>query len=62
MTACRIDNSYILKIADFGMCREVLEKDYYRMDDMKKPMPIRWMSTESLQWGKFTVKSDVVGK
>lgn len=49
-----------MKIADFGMSRDVYERDYYKMDDMNKPLPMKWMAVESLQEGRYTSKSDVV--
>jgi len=49
-----------VKIADFGMSRDVYSQDYYRMEDMNKPLPMKWMAVESLKEGKYTSKSDVV--
>lgn len=49
-----------MKIADFGMSREIYERDYYRMEDMQKPVPMKWMAIESLMEGMYTTKSDVV--
>ena len=56
----RVDGGYIVKIADFGMSRDVYEKDYYTMGNMNKPLPMKWMAVESLKEGKYTTKSDVV--
>ena len=55
-----MDGSYIVKIADFGMSRDVYEKDYYTMHNMNKPLPMKWMAVESLKEGRYTSKSDVV--
>ena len=57
---CRIDGSYLVKIADFGMSRDIYEKDYYKMEDQTKPVPMKWMALESLKEGKYTTNSDVV--
>jgi len=57
---CRVDGYYFVKIADFGMSRDVYSQDYYRMGDMSKPLPMKWMAVESLKEGKYTSKSDVV--
>ena len=57
----RVDDNYIVKIADFGMSRDVYEKDYYTTSDVNKPMPIRWMAVESMKEGMYSTKSDVVG-
>ena len=56
----RIDGSYLVKIADFGMSRDIYEKDYYKMEDQTKPVPMKWMALESLKEGKYTTNSDVV--
>ena len=51
-----------MKVADFGMARDVLDKEYYSIQDHKKAkLPVKWMAIESLQTQKFTTKSDVVG-
>lgn len=57
----RLDESYTVKVADFGMARDVLEKEYYSVQDHRKAkLPVKWMAIESLQTQKFTTKSDVV--
>ena len=58
---CRVNSAHEVKIADFGLSRDLHRKDYYKMAELhNKPMPIKWMAAESLNLGKFTVKSDVV--
>jgi serine/threonine protein kinase len=47
---------YIVKISDFGMAR-TMNKGYYKTES--KTIPVRWCSPESLQFGKFTIHSDV---
>ena len=49
-----------MKVADFGLSREMYEKDYYHNRDKKGKLPIKWMALESLQDLVFTTKSDVV--
>ncbi|XP_036389774.1 macrophage-stimulating protein receptor-like isoform X1 [Megalops cyprinoides] len=57
---CMLDESYTVKVADFGMARDVLDKEYYSVQDQRKAkLPIKWMAIESLQTQKFTTKSDV---
>ena len=46
-----------IKIADFGMSRNLYDSDYYRVKG-HAIVPIRWMATESF-YGRFSVKSDV---
>ena len=56
---CLIDHNMVVKIADFGMSRDIHAMDYYRIGANKAPLPVRWMPPEALLYGKFTVKSDV---
>ncbi|XP_014489492.1 PREDICTED: ALK tyrosine kinase receptor isoform X2 [Dinoponera quadriceps] len=48
----------IVKIADFGMARDIYRGDYYRKG-AGTVLPIKWMSPESLFDGIYTTKSDV---
>ncbi len=50
----------ILKLSDFGLSRNIVDKEYYRTEDTTLEMPVRWMSPESLTHWIFTTKSDVV--
>ncbi|CAB1314739.1 unnamed protein product, partial [Coregonus sp. 'balchen'] len=57
---CRLDESSTVKVADFGMARDVFDKEYYSIQDHRKAkLPVKWMAIESLQTQKFTAKSDV---
>nr|XP_023027843.1 ALK tyrosine kinase receptor isoform X2 [Leptinotarsa decemlineata] len=47
-----------IKIADFGMSRDVYRSDYYRKGG-KAMLPIKWMPPEAFQDGIFTSKTDV---
>lgn len=47
-----------VKIADFGMARDVYRNDYYQKDG-KAMLPVKWMPPESLLDGIFTSKTDV---
>lgn len=55
---CLVGNAYTIKIADFGMSRQLYAADYYRIEG-RAMLPIRWMAWESVLLGKFTTKSDV---
>ncbi|XP_037537207.1 discoidin domain-containing receptor 2-like [Nematolebias whitei] len=55
---CLVGKNYTVKIADFGMSRNLYRGDYYRIQG-RAVLPIRWMSWESILLGKFTMASDV---
>ncbi|XP_077384075.1 epithelial discoidin domain-containing receptor 1 isoform X3 [Festucalex cinctus] len=46
-----------IKIADFGMSRNLYAGDYYRIQG-RAVLPIRWMAWECILMGKFTTASD----
>ena len=57
----RLDESYTVKVADFGLARDVYDKEYYSVHNKSGvKLPVKWMALESLQTHKFTTKSDVV--
>ncbi|XP_063838898.1 tyrosine-protein kinase transmembrane receptor Ror-like isoform X1 [Ostrinia nubilalis] len=55
---CLVGDNLTVKIADFGMSRDVYTCDYYKMGG-ERPMPVRWMSPESIVYARFTHESDV---
>ena len=55
-----MDEKKTVKIADFGLARDIHEKDYYAVEDRRRPMPIKWMAPECLDIFKFDSRSDVV--
>ncbi len=48
-----------VQVADFGLTRDVYEKEYYKPNEKGARMPIKWMALESLERQHFTTKSDV---
>ncbi|XP_071350437.1 macrophage-stimulating protein receptor isoform X2 [Trachinotus anak] len=57
---CMLDETFTVKVADFGMARDIYDKEYYSIQDHKRAkLPVKWMAIESLQTQKFTIKSDV---
>lgn len=59
----RLDETFTVKVADFGMARDIYDKEYYSIQDHKRAkLPVKWMAIESLQTQKFTTKSDVVSE
>ncbi|XP_043282880.1 ALK tyrosine kinase receptor isoform X2 [Venturia canescens] len=48
----------VVKIADFGMARDIYRSDYYKKGG-KAMLPVKWMPPESFLDGIFTTKTDV---
>ncbi|XP_023244156.1 leukocyte tyrosine kinase receptor-like isoform X1 [Centruroides sculpturatus] len=48
----------VVKIADFGMARDIYRADYYRKGG-KAMLPVKWMPPEAFLDGIFTCKTDV---
>lgn len=49
---CLVGKNYTIKIADFGMSRNLYSGDYYRIQG-RAVLPIRWMSWESILLVRF---------
>lgn len=47
-----------LKIADFGLARDMYAQDYYRKTTHGR-LPVKWMAPETLSINKYTTASDV---
>ncbi|XP_048252832.1 hepatocyte growth factor receptor-like [Haliotis rufescens] len=56
---CMLDEEFHAKVADFGLARDIYEKDYYSSDNKKTKLPVKWMALESLEKGTYNAKSDV---
>ena len=55
----------IIKVADFGLSESLYTKDYYKQtsdSNSHVKLPIKWMALESIHYGKFSEKTDVVCK
>ncbi|XP_037520471.2 hepatocyte growth factor receptor [Rhipicephalus sanguineus] len=55
---CMLSEDFIVRVADFGLSRDVYEKDYYSGDNKAK-LPVKWMAPESLEKGIYNHKTDV---
>ncbi|CAH1390954.1 unnamed protein product [Nezara viridula] len=55
---CLVGDNLTVKIADFGMSRDVYTCDYYKIGGSRL-LPVRWMSPESVTYGRFTLESDI---
>ncbi|KAF5404047.1 hypothetical protein PHET_02483 [Paragonimus heterotremus] len=55
---CLVDDRLVVKIGDFGLCRNLHQREYYHKKGRGR-LPIRWMAPESLQTSHCTTQSDV---
>ena len=55
----RVDESLGIKVADFGLTRDIYSTEYYRIEK-HTTLPVKWMALESLLDGYFDEKTDVV--
>ena len=53
-----VAKDYVIKIADFGLARDVQKNEYYRKKG-EGFLPVRWMSPEALFYRRYTIQSDV---
>ena len=56
----RVDESLKVRIADFGLSRDLHQSDYYRMSSLEQAVPVRWLAVECFSRHTFTTKTDVV--
>ncbi|GAA49307.1 insulin-like growth factor 1 receptor [Clonorchis sinensis] len=58
---CLVGSDHVVKLGDFGLTREKTTNrpdGYYRFT-RNCELPIRWMSPEAVQYGMFSVQSDI---
>ena len=53
-----VSKDMIVKIADFGLARDIHKNDYYRKNG-NGWLPVRWMAPEALFHRRYTTRSDV---
>lgn len=63
-----IDSNLTVKLADFGLSREsrgeIDDEDmsaYYRIENFKRPLPVRWTAPEVLLTRTYSRAADVYG-
>jgi len=54
-----LDEDLTVKVADFGLSRDIYESSYYSSENKKTKLPVKWMALESLEKGQYSTKSDV---
>ena len=57
----RVDEELIVRVADFGLSRDIYSRDYYRLERRVK-LPVKWLPPESLNDNIFNEKTDVVSR
>ncbi|XP_073202395.1 muscle, skeletal receptor tyrosine-protein kinase isoform X4 [Lepidochelys kempii] len=55
---CLVGKNRVVKIADFGLSRNIYSADYYKANE-NDAIPIRWMPPESIFYNRYTTESDV---
>lgn len=55
---CLVGEAMEVKIADFGLSRNIYAADYYKANE-NDAIPIRWMPPESIFYNRYTSESDV---
>lgn len=55
---CLVNESLVVKIADFGLSQKICASDYYKGTD-QDAIPIRWMPIESIMFSKFSKSRDL---
>ena len=55
----RVDEKLSIKVADFGLARDIYTTEYYRVNQ-HTIMPVKWMALEALLDGYFDEKTDMV--
>ncbi|XP_072181531.1 hepatocyte growth factor receptor-like [Diadema setosum] len=56
---CMLDEDLVVKVADFGLSRDIYERDYYSAKDRSAKLPVRWMAMECLERNIYNTKTDV---
>lgn len=56
----RMDAHGVIKVSDFGLAEDIYSQNYFRQMEGGIKLPLKWMALESVKFGVFTTKTDVV--
>lgn len=56
---CLVSDNHLVKVADFGLTREVVKQDGIYTAHVGAKFPIKWTAPEGLEFNRFSSKSDV---
>ena len=59
INCCRLDEKLVVKVADFGLCRDVYVDSFYKMNN-SATLPMKWLAPEALYDQIYDEKTDVV--
>uniref|UniRef100_A0A8C5TAD4 Tyrosine-protein kinase n=1 Tax=Malurus cyaneus samueli TaxID=2593467 RepID=A0A8C5TAD4_9PASS len=54
-----VSDLLMCKIADFGLARVIEDNEYTAREGIVAKFPIKWTAPEAINYGSFTIKSDV---
>jgi serine/threonine protein kinase len=55
-----MDVNAVIKVADFGLSESVEREFFHQNPTSGIKLPLKWMAPESMEYGVFSEKSDVV--
>ena len=55
-----MDSRNVIKISDFGLAEDIYCRNYYCQAQGEGKLPLKLMAPESIKFGLFTEKTDVV--
>ena len=50
----------MIKVSDFGLTENTYARNYFRQQAGSTKLPLKWMAIESIKFGVFSEKTDVV--
>ena len=56
----RMNSNGVIKVSDFGLTEDIYTRNYFRQSKNGAKLPLKWMALESIKFGVFNEKSDVV--